>query len=262
MNETYRDLLTLAARVPPGTDGGVAREHLDEASAEHVQELLRDGGDPHEIAAFLDADLTALAEDPGANPRALELLRQSLMANFDLRARKNAKRRSLIAAIPLVLIAFLLAGYLTLKYVNVIAITDPLETHKGMVQRARAVQKMLAFDTWKLEEIPSSRGHFFVWLYAWPNEPVESETRGAAELTLRLLSVSQALARDGCGISIGGTFRPGETSEIGLTKFFDGVSRALIAKDGKWETKPANTLRDAVSAYQCPNRLERPRPGL
>jgi hypothetical protein len=264
MNEMYRDLLTLAARIPPGSEGGVAQEYLDEACADHARELLRDGGDPHEIVAFLDADLTALADDPGASPRAVELVRRSLMANFDLQARKNEKRRGIIALIPLVLIALLLAGYVGLKYANVIAIPDPIDTHKGIVERAHAMQKVLAFDDWKLEEIPSSRGRFFVWLYAWPSEPVESEAAGAKELADKLLSISASLARDGCGMAAEGSsgFMPGATNLLGLRLFLDNTTRALIAKDGKWETKPANTLRDTVRAYQCPNLTGRPQTGL
>ena len=259
MNEAYRDLLTLAARIPPGGDGGVAREHLDEASADYARELLRDGGDQHEIVAYLDADLTALAEEPGANPRAVEQLRQSLMACFNLQASKNARRRGVLAAIPMALIVLLIAGYFTLKYVNVIAITDPIDTHKGIVERARAMQKVIAFDDWKLEEIPSSRGRFFVSLYAWPNEPVEAEITGAQELAERLLSISATLAREDCGVAtIGGD----DTNLIGLRRFLGNISRSLIAKDGKWETRPANTLRDAVRAYQCPNHASQPRPGL
>jgi len=260
MNPAYRDLMTLAARIPPGSDGGVAKEYLDEACADFARELLDSGADPHAIVGQIEADLAALAENPGANPRAVEHVRNSLMANFDLReaaALPPQRRRSLVPLIAVTLPVLLIGGFFALRSANEIAITRPMDTHEGLVQRARALQKSVAIAKFQRE----SAGWLGA-LYGLANAPTADERAGENELTGPLFKISQSLAREGCGVVPDDGSGAPEKEPSGQDLFLDAVSRNLIAMDGKWKTKPSTTLRDAVRGYQCPNRASRPQTGL
>ena len=251
MTEAYRELLTLAARIPapPATDGGAAQQQLDAACAGHIHEMLRDGGDPAEIIAFLNADLDALAAAPGADPRATQRVREALLARFDIQARKNATRRRILVSIPFAILAVILLAYFTLKFVNIVGINDPVDTREGMTQRAAAVRKILYYESWKIGEIPNSRARTFFWLALWPWEPTDNEVDGATELVTLMVDTNRDLAtREGCDMAISSF---GEVNQVGAELFAGRIAAALVSKDMKWEGTPRDSLRTVVRTSQC-----------
>jgi hypothetical protein len=258
MTETYRDLLALAARIPatPGTDGGAAQRQLDAACGQHIQEMLSDGGEPGEIIAYLNADLDTLAAAPGADPRAVQRLRESLLARFDAQARRNATRRRILLAIPAALLVLIAVTYLTLKFVNLVSLSQPVTTREGMTERAKAVRKILYYESWKLDQIPHRTARFALSVYLWPVEPTAGEVEGAREFVeeVRKASENQAEQREYgpvyCGISLDG-------NELGVTMALSNVSRRIISPDTKWTGTPHETLRKAIHDYACPNRAAR-----
>ena len=250
MSRDYNELLDLAARSSGQADGS-ARTRFVAACKAFVHDLLRDGGDPEEIIPYLHADLDALAAQPGTEPKAVTLVREALLAQFDIRARKNAARRRLIAAIPVVLVALVVIGYFSWRFANLITIDQPVDTREGLKQRAAAVEKVIRYDGYHLEDV--KRFRWFINLLAWPTEPTESEIKGAGEFMGAVRTVSTNLVEQGpqgqtyyCGISFDG-------NPLGMSMAMGNIARRIRSPGTEWRDPPLATLREAVRAFKCPD---------
>lgn len=219
--------------------------------------MLRDGGDPDEIVRFLNADLDALAATPGADPRAVQRVREKLLARFGAQAHRNARRKRILMAIPVALLALVAITYFTLKFVNSVSIDQPAATREGMIQRAKAVRKILYYESWKLNEIPHPRARNFFELLLWPYEPTESEIEGVIELAgeIRQASANQVGQAPwgpvNCGIAFDG-------NSLGMKMALGHISARLRDPATQWTGTPQQTLRRIVHDYSCPDysRLE------
>lgn len=251
MAHDFTELLDLIAAMDdaPPASKPAAQAAFDAASKEFIRDLLSDGGDPDEIIPYLTADLDTLATQPGANALRIARLREALLAQFADRARRNARRRAIFAAVPIALIFLIVFAYFGWRISNIITIDQPVETRAGLTQRAAALEKVLRYDDYHLEDV--LRWRFLFEIAAWPTKPSAAEIKGAEEFV-------EAAVKQGQGLEGEGPHGPVACSidthnELGLTMAMSNIAHRIRSPGMKWRDPPLLALRDTVLAYECPN---------
>lgn len=181
----------------------------------------------------------------------LDYTSEHLLSFLRKEADKSPARRKAVKYTPYAVAVAALVVYLCIRVFSAVPITDPVESRRGIEQRAAALAKIIQYD--KLMDTHVRKGGLFKGMLLWPVEPTKAEIAGGREFASLALAAHQTSAeRFGCtviDVSNGGVPTKSELT------FLDGMADYVRREDIAWEKTPIMTVLDAArSLGHCEQR--------
>lgn len=176
------------------------QEHFTKLRAEYVDALLGDDAPSDGVSTEVQGQLNSLrAEaDPSWHP-AFDYTQENLMPYLTKQAGRSPRFRKAVKAVPFVAAAVAAIIYFGVALFSGTPVTEPIETRKGIEQRAAATEKVIRYDDWMHTRV--RRGGWLKGIMLWPIEPNPFEVKGAGEF-VGLVLEGQQYAK-GCGSVVG-----------------------------------------------------------
>lgn len=216
-----------------------------------VYELMIDCPDAETVIEKVNTDFGRLVQSNPGWDTAVENVREQIIERIRQESRKSLfSRRSRYYAVP-IFACLTITAYFGVWLYNDLDVDKPFETKEGLLQRAKAFDKMRNFDEWNSSHV--QRGAFLKPILLAPIEPDEAELRAAGEFAGATLEGYAVLEREGyaCGLRHGGEGSSLSDSEMSL---IDKVSTFVQASAVKWQDPAVITLLAPIAnAYPCAN---------
>lgn len=226
-----------------------AQGRFNKARNLFVFEALNGENDPALVKAAIirDMDEMAAAEPSGAATYAY--VRDELVARIEKESSKSPLHRKIVRWTPTAIVVALVITYFLVRLMSGVTIDQPIETRKGIEQRAAAVAKVVRYEDWMSSNV--RRGGFLKGFILWPIEPTDKEIAAADEFAgmafdgLAYLSTEKQI----CGGPTPGTSDSVSRDEV---KFVMSVAEHVRDKQTKWLEPPAMTMLEPIKeAYPC-----------
>lgn len=208
--------------------------------------LLQRGLNASEARDTVARDFKAIrADTPDDLAAVVDHVEAELATRIDAEAGKSPLRRRVVRWAPTAILVMLALLYVGTRFYSAVPIDQPMESRKGIEQRAAALSKAIRYQTWTT----TRRNGLVIELLMWPIAPTEAETKGAADFAAMVFGTRAALAR--ADIACGA---PADTAQINDTDI-ELVERAadhVLKPDTKWLSPPVATLvAPIVATYPC-----------
>ena len=135
---------------------------------------------------FTRAELVAMEADKGGKNRVTKLTE---IEDWESPVRRKLKKHGWWIGIVIVAITMV-----SLKWYWLVEVSQPIETIKGVIQRAEVLEKVLDYDDLMDNKVP--RGKWAMSVLLWPAEPTEEEIDHAGEFVGSTMGVYEHLRHE------------------------------------------------------------------
>lgn len=147
------------------------------------------------LSSFLSDELNSLKEVADKSWHlAIEGVRERLIKLADIETKKSPAFRKFEKIAPLISFVAIVIIILSLKWYWLVEVNQPIETTKGVVQRAGTLEKLLDYDDSMDTHV--RRGGWLKGILFWPVEPTEKEVKHASEFLWTTVEVYDYLLKE------------------------------------------------------------------
>lgn len=178
-------------------------EKIHEDSQQLVNKTIDTWSSEQSLSSFLAGELNSLKEvaDKSWHP-AIDDVKERLTNLADIETKKSPTLRKIEKHawwLSIILIAIIM---FSLKWYWLIEVNQPIETTKGLAQRAKALEKVLDYDD--SMDTFVRRGGWLKGIIFWPTEPTEKEIKYASEFLWATVDVYDYLKTENtlCGSQV------------------------------------------------------------
>lgn len=171
-------------------------EKIHEKSSALVDKTVDTWGNSSQsLSSFLGDELNSLKEVADKSWHlAIDGVRERLTKLADIETKKSPAFRKFEKIVPLISIIAIVIVIFSLKWYWLVKVNQPIETTKGVVQRAGTLEKLLDYDDSMDTHV--RRGGWLKGILFWPIEPTENEVKHASEFLWTTVDVYDYLLNE------------------------------------------------------------------
>ena len=175
-------------------------EKIHEKSSALVSKTVDTWDSSQSLSLFLSDELNSLKEVADKSwHSAIDGVRERLIKLAHIETKKSPAFRKFEKIAPLISIIAIVIIVFSLKWYWLVEVNQPIETTKGVVQRAGTLEKLLDYDDSMDTHV--RRGSWLKGILFWPIEPTENEVKHASEFLWTTVDVYDYLLNENtlCG---------------------------------------------------------------